>query len=159
MQGYITMAKNKQASKEAKAKAKAQAKRAKQQQQLLWIGAIVALIAVIGGVVFYTSSDADANAEKITAQEYRDDFSNTDHILIDVRTSGEYGTGYIPGAINIPVEELANRLDEVPKDVPVVLYCRSGNRSADASEILLENGFTDVYDLGGIQDWNYDIVR
>ncbi|MCA9914215.1 MAG: rhodanese-like domain-containing protein, partial [Anaerolineae bacterium] len=75
------------------------------------------------------------------------------HLLIDVRTPAEYASGHIAGSINIPVEELSNRLSEVPQGEEIVVYCRSGNRSATAARILADNGYSPVYDLGGIIAW------
>ncbi len=76
-----------------------------------------------------------------------------DHLLIDVRTPEEFASGHIPGAINISVQTLPDRLDEIPIDETLVVYCRSGNRSATATDILVDAGYSPVYDLGGIQDW------
>lgn len=91
---------------------------------------------------------------RIGPQEYNQNFSEgSDHLLIDVRTPEEFASGHIPGAINISVESLPDRLNEIPTDQTLVVYCRSGNRSATATEILLDAGYSPVYDLGGIQDW------
>ncbi len=76
------------------------------------------------------------------------------HMLIDVRTSGEFAGGYIPGAVNIALQDLNQRLNKIPKDKPVVVYCRSGNRSASAAQALLQAGYEEVYDLGGIIEWS-----
>lgn len=75
------------------------------------------------------------------------------HTLVDVRTPEEFSGGYIPGAININLQELQQKLSRIPKDKPVIVYCRSGNRSAFAANILKQAGYTEVYDLGGIIDW------
>ena len=75
------------------------------------------------------------------------------HTLVDVRTPEEFSGGYIPGAININLQELQQKLSRIPKDQPVIVYCRSGNRSAFAANILKQAGYTEVYDLGGIIDW------
>lgn len=91
---------------------------------------------------------------KITPAEYQARFgANADHILIDVRTPEEFVGGHIPGAVNISVDQLAQRLSEIPKDKPVVLYCRSGNRSNQAAQILERAGYSQIYDLGGIITW------
>ncbi|MEL7435713.1 MAG: rhodanese-like domain-containing protein, partial [Chloroflexota bacterium] len=74
-------------------------------------------------------------------------------ILIDVRTAQEFNSGHIAGAINIPVDQIANRLSEIPADIPVVVYCRSGNRSAQAANILNQNDYSEIYDLGSIIQW------
>ena len=74
--------------------------------------------------------------------------------LIDVRTPGEFSSGHVEGARNIPVQELGERIGEVgPKDVPVVLYCRSGARSAKAKRMLESSGFREVHDVGAMSRW------
>ncbi len=77
----------------------------------------------------------------------------TPHTLVDVRTAAEFSDGYIAGAINISLQELQQKINRIPKDKPVIVYCRSGNRSAFAANQLLQAGYTDVYDLGGIIEW------
>lgn len=88
--------------------------------------------------------------EEYTAQYVE---AKTPHTLLDVRTAEEFGSGYIPGAVNISLQDLPQKLKRVSAKKPVVLYCRSGNRSATAAKLLLQAGYTDVYDLGGIIDW------
>ncbi|MBE2271938.1 MAG: rhodanese-like domain-containing protein [Anaerolinea sp.] len=94
-----------------------------------------------------------AIVQNITPQQYQADFTSREHLLIDVRTREEFASGHIAGAVNIPVEEIGSRLSEIPADETVVLYCRSGNRSAQASQILNQNGYSTVYDLGGVIAW------
>jgi rhodanese-related sulfurtransferase len=74
--------------------------------------------------------------------------------LVDVRTSEEFGDGHLRGAANLPLDALADRLDALPDPAaPVVVYCRSGNRSAQAAALLREKGYTAVYDLGPMSNW------
>jgi phage shock protein E len=74
--------------------------------------------------------------------------------LVDVRSPGEFASGHLDGAINIPVDQLASRSGEIgPADTPVVVYCRSGARSASAAGVLRRNGFTRVLDLGPMTRW------
>lgn len=74
--------------------------------------------------------------------------------FLDVRTPQEWNDAHVPGSTLLPLEELANRVDELPQDLELVVYCRSGNRSGEAARILLEAGFTDVYSMqGGLKDW------
>jgi phage shock protein E len=73
--------------------------------------------------------------------------------IVDVRTPDEFADGAYPGAVNIPLAALQARLGELePKDKPIVLYCASGARSAQAARILKQAGFTDAVNAGGIDD-------
>ncbi len=75
-------------------------------------------------------------------------------VIIDVREPDEYAVGRIPGSTLIPLGELAGRTDEVPTDKPVVMVCRSGNRSAEAVQILQKAGFTNIHNMiGGMKAW------
>ncbi|MEW5851836.1 MAG: rhodanese-like domain-containing protein [Myxococcota bacterium] len=75
-------------------------------------------------------------------------------LLLDVRTREEYAQRHIPGAVNVPVQELAQRVAEVgSKTRTVVVYCRSGQRSGVARDLLLRAGFQDVVNLGSINNW------
>lgn len=77
-----------------------------------------------------------------------------DYLLLDVRTQAEYDSGYIEGARLIPHTELAGRLDELAGYNKILVYCASGNRSVAASQILINAGFGEVYDLaGGYSAW------
>ena len=82
-----------------------------------------------------------------------------DFILLDVRTRQEYEAGHIPGAILIPHDEVEDRaaLELPKKDQLILVYCRSGNRSKQASQILANMGYTNVQEFGGINDWIYDV--
>lgn len=74
--------------------------------------------------------------------------------LVDVRSPEEFSAGHLPGARNIPVDELSGRLDEIgPRDQPVVVYCASGGRSASAARMLAGAGFTRVHNLGPMSAW------
>jgi phage shock protein E len=74
--------------------------------------------------------------------------------LVDVRTPDEFAAGHIPGAINIPVQQLETRIHELePREGTVVLYCRSGRRSGDAARMLKRAGFALVHDLGPMSRW------
>lgn len=144
----------------------------KSQPQWVLVGGVVALalVAIVAVILLSGSEDesptgeATLISERISPQDYQSDFlaNSSDHVLIDVRTPGEFADGYIEGAINLNVETLESNLDQIPRDKPVVLYCRSGNRSAVAADILESAGFTEIYDLGGIIDWaaaGYAVVQ
>jgi len=70
-------------------------------------------------------------------------------LVIDVRSPEEFAQGHVPGAVNIPQDQVASRLAEVPKDKDVVLYCRSGRRTALAADVLSANGYTRLSHLEG----------
>ena len=82
------------------------------------------------------------------------------YIILDVRTRSEFAEKHIPGAINIPNETIGT--DEIPelpdKDQLILVYCRSGNRSKQASEKLVALGYTNIVEFGGINDWPGEIV-
>ena len=70
-------------------------------------------------------------------------------LVLDVRSPEEFAQGHVPGAVNIPQDQVASRLAEVPKDKDVVMYCRSGRRTALAAEVLSANGYTRLSHLEG----------
>ena len=75
-------------------------------------------------------------------------------VILDVRTQEEYDIEHIQNAVLIPVQELENRIDKLFKDETLLVYCRTGNRSQTAVNILEENGFTKIYNMnGGITAW------
>ena len=81
-------------------------------------------------------------------------------IILDGRRPDEYQAGHIPGAINIPNETIGREeLPQLPdKDQTILVYCRSGNRSKQASEKLAALGYTQVLEFGGILDWTGQVV-
>ena len=101
-----------------------------------------------------------ASYEQISQEEAKQIMDTTDgYILLDTRTREEYDQSHIPGALLIPHTEIAQRAaDELPdKDQLILVYCRSGNRSKQASEILAELGYTNVKEFGGINTWPYEV--
>ena len=96
---------------------------------------------------------------KITAEEAKNRMDSDDTIIIlDVRTQEEYEERHIPGAILIPNESIGTEKQEQLPDMDqeILVYCRSGNRSAQAAKKLVEAGYTQIYDFGGIMDWPYE---
>ncbi len=83
------------------------------------------------------------------------------YIILDVRRDDEFAAGHIPGAINVANESFGT--DEIPelpdKDQLILVYCRSGNRSKQASEKLAQLGYTNIVEFGGINDWPGDIEK
>ena len=83
------------------------------------------------------------------------------YILLDVRTAEEYAEGHIPGAINIPNEDISDkRIKELPdKGQLIMVYCRTGRRSKEAAEKLAKLGYVNVIEIGGIEDWKGEIEK
>lgn len=81
----------------------------------------------------------------------------SDVVLLDVRTAEEFNEVRVPGSLNVDyyAADFAAQLDQLPKDVPYVVYCRSGNRSSQTMDIMADLGFSEVFDVaGGIIAWN-----
>ena len=96
----------------------------------------------------------------ITAQEAKQIMDSEEgYIILDVRTQEEYDQGHIPGAIVISYEEIPDKAEEVltDKNQLILVYCRSGRRSKIAAEALLELGYTNIKEFGGIIDWPYEV--
>ena len=103
-----------------------------------------------------------ATYTQITAVEAKQMMGRDDgHVIVDVRREDEYAEGHIPGAILIPNETIDTEMPEKLPDLDqiILVYCRSGNRSKQASQKLADIGYTHVYEFGGIRDWPYDIVK
>ena len=83
------------------------------------------------------------------------------YIILDVRRPDEYAEGHIPGAINVPNEDIGTaEIPELPDKAQLILvYCRSGRRSKEASEKLVKLGYTNIVEFGGILDWTGEIER
>ena len=93
-----------------------------------------------------------------TMEEVRADMQDDDVLLVDVREIDEFANGHIPDAINVPLSELEQSAEKVlPKDKILYVYCRSGQRSTTAVRQLKEMGFEDVFNVGGIINWSYEV--
>ena len=129
-------------------------------------------VAIIGGADGPTSvflagklpggSDEVADFTSITMEEAKDIFAKEgDYIILDVRRADEFSEGHIPGAINIANEEIkdAQPAELKDKNQTIYVYCRSGNRSKQASAKLAAMGYTNVIEFGGILDWTGEIQK
>ena len=111
----------------------------------LTLGAVVVVAAVVYFVFGRGREIQGGDARKLVASGAR---------LLDVRSPGEFAGGHLPGAVNIPVQDLERRLAEVgPTDGELIVYCRSGHRSSRATELLRQHGFTKVHNLGPMTAW------
>ncbi|MDN4468743.1 rhodanese-like domain-containing protein [Gordonibacter sp. RACS_AR68] len=112
-----------------------------------------------------TRSGADAGRgasayHKITAEEAKALIDEGGVTVVDVRTPKEYADGHVPGALNIPNEDIGSTQPSQlgSTDDKLIVYCRTGVRSKQASDKLVALGFTEVNDMGGIVDWPYGTV-
>lgn len=109
-----------------------------------------------------TADSGKAAFSNITPEEAKKRLdSEKGIILLDVRTKEEYDAGHIKNSMLIPVDVLKDQAEEKLKDKEAVIfvYCRSGNRSTTASQILADLGYKKVYNLGGIINWPYEVVK
>ncbi len=110
------------------------------------IALLVALMLVVWMFLQRRGGIAPAEARRLVKEEGAR--------LLDVRSAGEFASGHLEGAKNVPVHELADRLGELgPKDGSVVVYCASGARSASATKLLRSAGFAKVANLGAMSRW------
>ena len=102
-----------------------------------------------------------AEYKKITSDEAKKMIETQKVIVVDVRTLEEYTEGHIPNAISVPLETIENKAEAKlkNKDDLILVYCRSGRRSREAALKLIEKGYTNVIDFGGIKDWNGEVVK
>jgi rhodanese-related sulfurtransferase len=124
---------------------------------------ILFLILIITTLSACSSKDDTSASEysKITAKEAKERMDKDSAItILDVRSEEEFNTGHIEGAILIPDTDILGKASETltDKSATILVYCRSGRRSALAAADLVELGYSNVYDFGGIIDWKYDIV-
>ncbi len=110
-----------------------------------------------GGSGNSSSSYQQVDAE--TAKELMD--TEDDYVILDVRTQAEYDEGHIPGAILIPHDTVTTAAEDAlpDKDQLILVYCRSGNRSKQASQTLVDLGYTNVVEFGGIYSWPYEVEK
>lgn len=90
----------------------------------------------------------------VSAQELLEAYNQGRALIYDLRTPAEYSEYHIPGSILLPYEELAERIDEIPRNTIVYIICRTGNRTTKAAAILAEYGYINIYNVvGGIHCW------
>ena len=118
---------------------------------------LMALLLLAGcGAQSEESTYRQVNAEEAATMMEEE----SSYIILDVRTTEEYSEKHIPGAINIPNETIGTEdIPELPdKEQLILVYCRSGNRSKQASEKLVKLGYTNIVEFGGINDWTGETV-
>ena len=123
------------------------------------------LLPVILSALLLTACNAPGNSlgyKQITMSEaVKMMETEKNYIILDVRRADEFAEGHIPGAINVPNEEIGTvEIAELPqKSQMILVYCRSGRRSKEASEKLVKLGYTNIVEFGGILDWKGEIEK
>ena len=112
-------------------------------------------------IIFFISCTGSSYERLDQSIAYEELLNDNSINLIDVREPSEFATGYIFGAQLIPLNTIESTIENTISeiDTKIFVYCRSGNRSAQAAQILANLGYTNVYDIGGIIDWEYGIVN
>lgn len=106
-----------------------------------------------------TSTIVDKEVNSITTDSVFSMIDREGVYILDVREEYEYRSGHIKNAYNIPLTQINGiKKNEIPLDSVVVVYCQSGNRSKKAADILLDLGYQNVYDMGGVNSWNYELI-
>lgn len=131
---------------------------------------IAGIVLIVGYLLYSKTSDnsliGDSKNERNSYERISQDEAQKimdeggDFLIVDVRTPDEYAEGHIKGAINVPNEEIADTEIEAlsDKEQLLLVYCRSGNRSKDASSKLAAMGYTNIKEFGGIHTWQGEIV-
>lgn len=117
---------------------------------------LLVVLAACGGTADTNTADIDVNnlADTVDVQTVAAVKDTEDVLVLDVREQWEYDEGHIPGVTLIPMNEVSGRLSEIPTDKPVIVTCRSGNRSGQVTEFLRQQGFDNVHNMeGGILAW------
>jgi len=138
------------ASKAPKASARGRRKGRSAKANWIWIGLGAAAIL---GVLFLLLKPTERGPEEITAPQAYEQYQRG-ALFLDVREQEDWNDGHIPGSVVIPLDELARRLGELPKDREIVVVCGQGVRSSEGARILVGAGFSPVACLtGGLGEW------
>lgn len=110
---------------------------------------------LVSALALAACSTAEADPDRVDGAEAARLVNDEGATLVDVRTPGEYAQGHVDGALNVPLQELPGGASAIDQGHPVVVYCRSGRRSAEAARILAREGY-EVHDLGPMSAWTAD---
>jgi len=131
-------------------------RKVKQRQSIrwLWIGVGGIIILTLAGVILLVNGNPSKQIEEISATQAYNKYQHG-ALFLDVRGTDEWNQAHIPNSISIPLDELASRLVELPRDKEIVVVCLLGKRSREGAIILVEAGFSNVSCLiGGLEAWN-----
>ena len=119
---------------------------------------LIAILIILTATVIIISYNKNSVIQKPNSSETNEIIKDENIILIDVRTETEYNSGHIKNAINIPLNDIQNKID-YQKDKPLAVYCRTGKRSLEAAKTLAKMGYTKIYDLGGIENSKIELTK
>ncbi|MBN2549185.1 MAG: rhodanese-like domain-containing protein [Anaerolineales bacterium] len=120
----------------------------------VWVAIGLAILVVTAGVFLWQQGTPAAQTDLEISVEQAYEYYQEGAFLLDVRQPEEWEEYHIPNTTWIPLGELSSRLDEVPQDQKIVVVCRTGNRSQEGREILLDAGWKDVLSMeGGVSNW------
>ena len=137
-------------------------------RQILLFAALAASLALLSGCTLSKAKEDKAEDmpdkaayHKLSAEEAYEMMVSQEVVIVDVRTPEEYDGGHIPNAILVPNESIGDDMPEAlpDKEATLLIYCRSGRRSKEASEKLLKLGYKSIYEFGGVIDWPYELVK
>lgn len=120
---------------------------------------VVSFLSLVGCGQVQPGSEKKASYQTISAETAKKRLDiEKGIVLLDVRTVAEYTEKRIPGSVQIPVDDIKIQAIETlkEKDAAIFVYCRTGSRSTIAAKILADMGYTNVYNLGGINNWSYE---
>ena len=130
------------------------------------LGVVFVILIILGAIFIFIPKDKEVTVELNTRYVSMDEITeimeqNEGYVILDVRTHEEYNEGHIPNAICIPNETIDESvINELPdKNQLILIYCRSGNRSKQATKKLENLGYTNLVEFGGIIDWNGEVVK
>ncbi len=122
---------------------------------------LLPVILVCGLTAFFALRPAMNKGSRVSAGEAKALIDNGDCLLLDVREAGEYAAGHIPGAVNLPLDQIKAGAEQLPpdKDRLILVYCLTGRRADRAGKSLKALGYTRVKNMGGIMNWPYGIEK
>lgn len=112
---------------------------------------ITAIVVILGGGIYLANNSSNGTDNQSTSQQSKQLAEGT--VVYDVRTPEEFSASHAVGAINWPIEDIqAGKYPDVEKDISIAVYCRSGNRSGQATAILEQAGYTNITDIGAFSE-------
>lgn len=134
-------------------------------KRLFWFSFLIFTISILSACTqpadtMQKQQSQKAEPQKINPQQAKEIMDQGGVTVVDVRTAEEYQQAHIPEAVLVPVDSIADAAPEAlpEKNAVLLVYCRTGVRSANAAKRLAALGYTKVYDFGGIVDWPYETV-